>query len=200
MNTLPLFLAYSLDVAANFKYVLVFLGAIIEGPIIMIASGFLLHIGFFSFWPLFFSLALGDLVGDVIWYYIGYFYAKSFIRRFGRFFGLTIDNFEKVKSIFYRHHKKIMFFSKLTTGFGLAIYILMVAGATRVRMNIYMIINATGELFFVAMLLAVGSSFGKIYNNIDEGFKIGFVVISTAFLIIFIYNFQKHIRSRALKL
>jgi membrane-associated protein len=199
MDHLPPFITYSLHVAAHFKYVLLFIGTIIEGPIIMIASGFLLHLGIFTFWPLFISLALGDLVGDILWYYIGYYYAERFIKRFGKFFGLTLENFEKVKSIFSRHHKKIMFFSKLTMGFGLAIYILMVAGATRVHMKTYLIINFIGELFFVLMLLVLGSSFGKIYNSINHGFKIGFIIIAGIVVVVFIYNMQKYLRQRALK-
>ena len=104
MPTLPPFLEYSLSFISYFKYFFVFLGAVIEGPIVMIASGFLLSLGTFEAVPLFASLLLGDLVGDIIWYYIGYYFAGFFINKYGKFFGLKPELFEKVKTVFYKYH------------------------------------------------------------------------------------------------
>ncbi len=199
MEHIPSFLIYSLQVVVYLKYTLVFLGAIIEGPILMIASGFLLHQGFFTIVPLFFALVLGDLVGDVVWYYIGYYFSHTFIRKFGKFFSLTEERFEKVKIFFYKHHSKILFFSKFVMGFGLAIYILMVAGATKVNFLKYMILNAIGEFFFVAMLLYIGYSFGGLYHYFSNGFKIGFIVIIFLLLLLIISNVQKYLRDKTLE-
>jgi membrane protein DedA with SNARE-associated domain len=108
MQNIPVFLTYSLNAVIYLKYVLVFIGAIVEGPILMVVSGFLLHEGAFGLVPLFLALVLGDLVGDVVWYYIGYYFADKFIEKHGRLFGLTIPTFEKAKKFFFKHHIKIL--------------------------------------------------------------------------------------------
>ena len=199
MEQMPIFLSYSLSAIIYFKYVLVFLGTIIEGPIVMIAAGFLLNLGAFDFIPLFTALVLGDLLGDVIWYYIGYHFSATFINKFGRFFGLTPEIFEKVKIIFHKHHSRILFYSKFVMGFGLAIYILMVAGASRVNFAKYMLLNTIGEFFFVGMLMFLGFHFGRFYHYLSSGFKAGFLVGLAILLILFIHNFQKYIRNKTLK-
>ena len=39
---------------------------------------------------------------------------------------------EKVKGLFHRHHNKILFFNKITMGFGLSRYILTFAGISKI--------------------------------------------------------------------
>jgi membrane protein DedA with SNARE-associated domain len=199
MPTLPPFLEYSLSFISYFRYFFIFLGAVIEGPIVMIASGFLLSLGTFEVIPLFSSLLLGDLVGDIIWYYIGYYFAGSFINKYGKFFSLKPEIFEKVKTVFYKYHTRILFFSKIVMGFGMAIYILMVAGATKVSFSKYMILNVVGEFFFVTLMLLIGYYFGGFYRYMSNGFKIGFIVILIILSVLLIYNIQKYARKKALK-
>lgn len=200
MSNLPTFVIYAIHALIYFKYILIFIGAFVEGPILIIACGFMYHLGFFKLPPLYLALVFGDLLGDVAWYYLGYFFAERFIIKYGKFFGLTLETFEKVKSIFYRHHRKIMMLSKLTMGFGLSIYILMVSGASHVKMKTFLIINTIGEFFFVAMLMYLGYSFGKLYNYFQGGFKIGFLIFLGLVVVLFVYNTQKYLRTRMLKL
>jgi membrane protein DedA with SNARE-associated domain len=75
-SLLPGFLSF----LASYKYVLLFLGIAIEGPILMVASGFLILSGFFNPFYAFFTIMAGDLAGDIIWYYVGYFFAEPFLR------------------------------------------------------------------------------------------------------------------------
>lgn len=199
MPELPTFVSYSISAIIYWKYVLIFLGAIIEGPIVMIACGFLLSLGVFELFPLFSAIFLGDLVGDIIWYYIGGHFADLFIKKFGKFFGLTPETFEKVKIIFYKYHAKILFFSKIVMGFGLAIYVLMVAGVTKVNFAKYMILNAVGEIIFVSIMVLIGYYFGGFYKYLSNGFKIGFIVIMSVIVVLLIYNLQKYFRAKLLK-
>ena len=71
------------------KYALVFIGCIVEGPIVMITSGFLYRLGQFDILPLYLCLMAGDFVADVAWYIVGRFAARKLINRFGKFFNIT---------------------------------------------------------------------------------------------------------------
>ena len=194
MTHLPQFVITAVHSIIYFKYLLIFLGVVVEGPIIMISSGFLLHLGYFSFIPLFISLVLGDLVGDVAWYYIGHFYGESFVKKYGKFFGLNVPMFEKTKSAFSRNHKKIMFISKMFGGFGVGVYILMIAGAARVKLKTLLIINSIGEVFFVGMLVAIGYYFGELFNIFDKGIRVTIFISFLPIAIFLLIRLGKYLR------
>jgi len=190
------FITYSLGFVSYFKYPLLVIGACIEGPILMIASGFLFHQGVFPLIPLFLSLLIGDLMGDIIWYYIGYYFAEKAFNKHGKFWGVSPELFESTKKLFNKYHTKILLVSKLVMGLGLALAVLIVAGATRVPFKKYIFLNFIGEIFLVSWLLAVGYYLAEIYSKyISDFFKTGFILGTILLLILFLYivsRFVKH--------
>lgn len=199
MNLTP-FLSNILSAAAAWKYPLVFVGTIIEGPILMVAGGFLIHFGIFTFIPLYIAFVTGDLVGDIAWYYIGRFFADPLVRKHGKFIGVTPEMFEKTKKLFHRYHEWILFISKITIGFGLSLGVLMVAGATRVSFKKYVVLNLLGELFLVAVLISVGYFFGQLYNYIAEGFRTMFIIVTAVVVVSIMFGFTRYMKKRTLKI
>ena len=194
--TLPPLLNDALAFAVQYKYPLVFLGALVEGPLVMIAAGFLLHLGMFSLAPLSAALIVGDLVADVGWYYIGYYFAEPFIRRWGHFFGISPELFEKTKEIFRRHHARILFISKIIMGLGLALGTLIAAGASRVPFRTYILLNSLGEPIFVASMLTLGYAFAQLYGYVAEAFKFGFMAFGAVLAVAFVFGFSRYIRQK----
>ena len=90
------------------KYILLFLGCIFEGPVVMVASGFLYRIGGFEFLPMYIALVTGDFVADMLWYCVGRFGARGFIFRYGAYFGITPQSIEKIQKRFEKYHDKIL--------------------------------------------------------------------------------------------
>lgn len=158
-----------------YRYPLAAFGAFAEGPIIMVAGGFLLRLGEFSFLPLFSSLVLGDMLADAVWYWVGRNAAEPFLRRFGHIFGVTSEVFKKMERIFHRHDAKIIFISKITMGFGFALATLIAAGAVRISFKKYLLLNFLGDLIWVGFLLSLGYFFGNLYTLVDAGFRFAFV-------------------------
>jgi membrane protein DedA with SNARE-associated domain len=178
----------------SYKYLLLFLGIVVEGPILMMASGVLIHMGFFNLVFAFSIIVAGDLLGDVIWYYIGYFFAEPFLRKFGKFFKLTPEVFNGAKELFYKHHEKILFISKVTIGLGISLATLMAAGATHVPFKKYLMLNFLGELILVSMLLSIGYFFGQLYNSIAGTMKIYFIVGSIVVIGSILFYFTRYIK------
>lgn len=185
---LPTFLTYALTYANYFKYPLVFIGAIIEGPVLMVASGFLLHRKVFDAIPLFFALMLGDLLADVGWYFIGRFFAEPLLRNHGHFLSITPEVLEKAKQLFHHYHAKILFISKITIGFGMSLATLMTAGAARIPLRKYLSLNALGELILIPTLLTLGYFFGQASSYLNSTFEIIFL-IGVAGVVIFSMRF-----------
>lgn len=198
---LPPFLLQALTLAATVKYPLLFLGAIIEGPVLFVASGFFLHLGLVSLLPLFLALLAGDLVGDAAWYYIGYFFAEPMMRKHGKFFSLTPVAVEKAKALFSRHRGKILFISKATLGFGTSVgtlVVLMTAGVTRVPLAKYLLLNALGEIVLLTLLISAGYLFGSLYGSIADSFKIVSLMGSGAVVLLLVFGFGRFVKGRVL--
>ena len=196
MTDLPLPLIAILEAAVLIKYPLLFLATILEGPVIMVAAGFLFHLGHFPLIPLFCVLVIADITGDIIWFFVGRHFLEPFLKRHGHFLSVTPELLEKAKDLFRRYNVKILFISKVTLGFGMALATLMAAGASGMRFRTYLFINLAGELFLVAGLMAVGYFFGQVYSSLESGLRVGFMVVAGAIAVAAIFGFSKYIKHK----
>ena len=179
-----------------YRYVIVYPLAVVEGPILSMISGFLVRTGFFDFWPIYILLMAGDLTGDILWYLVGRHGARPLIERYGRFLSITEANVEKMEGHFHKHQMKILFISKLTTGFGFAIATLIAAGAVHVPFKKYLTINFFGQFIWTGALLAVGFFFGNLYTLVDKSLRWAFIVALVIICLGAMYGFGKAMRKR----
>ncbi|MCX6787360.1 MAG: DedA family protein [Candidatus Kaiserbacteria bacterium] len=160
------------------KYILLFLGTLVEGPLMMLGSGLLYHLGQVTFWPVYLVLVFGDLTADVGWYIVGYWGARPFFDRYGHYLGLTPDVIEKVERRFNHFSDRILIISKLTMGFGLSLATLTIAGMLRVPFWRYAVINLFCGFIWTAFLFYIGYFFGNIYELVPGYLRIAFVICS----------------------
>jgi membrane protein DedA with SNARE-associated domain len=179
-----------------YRYLIVYPLAILEGPVVMMISGFLVRTGFFSFWPVYLLLMAGDLTGDIAWYFVGRHGARPLIRRYGHFISLTEENVEKMEKLFHKHEMKILLISKITMGFGFALATLIAAGAAKIPFKRYFFINFFGQFVWTGILMAVGFFFGQLYTLVDKSLRWGFVVALILLVFAAIYGFGKAMRKR----
>ena len=105
-------LAATLPLLIKYGYALLFLGAVIEGPIITILGAFLASQGSFNIFFVFLAVVIGDLAGDALYYAIGYF--SSRFPKLLKFLGLTDERLKPVEDYYKEHGAKAMFFAKFT--------------------------------------------------------------------------------------
>jgi len=177
------------------KYVLLFLGCLIEGGVVMIVSGFLLSLGQFDLLPLYLTLLSGDFTADILWYSLGRFGTRHAIFKFGHYIGLTQSIFEKIESLFNRYHQKILIITKLTSGFGFVVIILMVAGMFKVPFKNYALIVFGGGVIWIAFLLSIGYFLGNIFLIIPRSLKIIFIAFSVI-LLVFAFRWIKQFMAK----
>jgi len=159
------------------KYVLLFIGTIFEGPVVMLASGFLYKLGQFDFIPMYLCLVSGDLTADIVWYCVGRFGTRRAIFKIGHFIGLTPEVLKKVEDRFHKYHQKILIISKLTMGLGFALFVLIVAGIFKVPFRSYVVLNLIGGFIWTLILITVGYFFGNVFLIIPGPAKIIFLCI-----------------------
>lgn len=187
-------LAWFVELIIHYKYAILILIAIPEGPVVMLLSGGLIRLGHLSFWPAYVALMAGDLIADIAWYCVGYYGGMRFVDRFGKFFGITREKVEIVGKFFHKYHNWILFISKITTGFGFALVTLMTAGLVKIPFKKYLLLNFIGQFFWTGGLIALGYAFGHLYVTISD--VLGRItLVGVVFLaLVFVYNVGKHIR------
>lgn len=178
----------------TYRYVIAYPLAIVEGPIVMTVSGFLVRLGFFDFWPIYLIMVAGDLTGDVIWYFVGRHGGRPLIEKYGKYVSVTPENVERAEKFFNKHQGKILFISKLTTGFGFAIATLVAAGAARVSFKKYFVINFFGEFIWAGFLFAIGYFLGHIYTLVNKGLHWMFLVAAVVAILVALYGFTRFVR------
>lgn len=182
----------------QYKYVVIFLLTLLQGPAVMTLSGFFLRLGTVQLIPIYIVLMAADLTGDTLWYGIGYYYAHPFAKKYGRFVGLSESALAKAETVFNKYHNRILFLSKISMGLGFALVILMTAGMTRVPFKKYIAFNALGQVVWTGLLLAAGYFFGDLYLVINSGLRDVTLVAGAIILIAIIYGFGRYMRQRML--
>lgn len=183
----------------QYKYPALVVLALVEGPYVMMLSGFLLKLGTVALIPTFIALSIGDLIADVVWYYVGHYFGNGFVRRFGRFFDITPESIERAKQLFGAHRKKILLGSKLTAGFGLSLGTLITAGMVGVPFWEYITLNFFGQLGWTAIMIAVGYFFGNFYIVINNVLGRVFIVAVAVFALFLLLRFARRLGRRAEK-
>lgn len=183
----------------HYKYAVIVPVTVLEGPLVMLISGFLIKLGYLAILPAYLCLMLGDIIGDVFWYMIGYYWGEPFIKRFGKYVSIDEKSVAIVKKVFHSHDTPILVISKLTMGFGFAIVTLFTAGLVKIPFRKYFILNLTGQLIWTGLLMYAGFALGKFYLTINS--IIGKTAMIALFIAIFfaLIGFGKYMRTRITK-
>lgn len=179
-----------------YRYLLLVPFAVIEGPILSIYCGFLLHEGTLTLVPTYIALMAGDLIGDIGWYGVGYYFGYRFIRRFGKIFNVYEQDVKKVTDIFHRHKDTILLVSKLTTGFGFALATLITAGIVKIPFRRFLFLNFIGQFIWTAVLLVAGYFFGNVYSQIEGVFGKMSLVAGFIAVVFALFGFGKYLGRR----
>jgi len=187
-----------LALIAHYRYVILVPVAFLAGFPTGMAVGVALRLGYLALVPAYLCIMLGELIGDIMWYWVGYRWGEGFVKRFGKYVGLSEAHVSTAKRLFGRYNQRILFFSKLTTGFGLAIPILFTAGMTRMSFWRYMRANLSGQFFWSGGLIAVGYFFGDLYLSVDTVFERISIVTTALIAAAAFLGFVRYLRSRIL--
>ena len=172
-------------------YVLMFVGMVLEGPMVTAAASFAAALGYFNIFAVFALALLGDLVADVAYYAIGYFSRVAVIESYGPRFGVTKARMKKLEQLLRSHPKKTIVVLKLIPG--IATPGLMMVGATRMKITRFASICVSIILPKVLIFMLLGYYFGNTYDSISKYVQNGeyFIIFSVIFLVVAYYCYTK---------
>lgn len=182
---------FLLSLVIQYKYLFLFPVVVAEGPLVTMASGFLVSIGLMDPLIALPIIIAGDVTGDLIYYSIGRFgerlaFTRWVIKKF-RFESIK----EKIIRSFESHSGKLLLFGKLTHALG-AVFLI---GAGYSRMNIYRFAwyAILGTFIKSSILLYVGYLAGTAYKQYEQAFEYWALIITLAsILVITIFVYFSH--------
>ncbi|MCW3107542.1 MAG: putative rane-associated protein [Segetibacter sp.] len=171
----------------EYRYLVLFPLAIVEGPMIAIIAGFLSVNGLLNPWIAFPLIVLGDIIGDSICYMFGRWRVPGFIRKISPWFGLTKQKIDRARVYFSSNPTKTIFLSKITLGIGVAgIYL---AGNARIAYNKFIAICLVTSAIQYVVYLGIGLLFGSAYIQINHylNYFASFSILAGLAIILFFF-------------
>lgn len=185
---LIIFLAAALECAA-------FLGLLIPGESIMLASGFFAHQGLLELDAVIVVGILGATVGDNIGYQLGSHLGREWLLRHGARFGLRPKRLAQAEAFFARHGAKAVFFGRFV-GFARAL-VPFVAGASRMRYRQFIVYDAIGAMLWTLGCVLLGYFLGASWQVAERWISRTGLVIGVLFTVAVVGIWIRRRRSRS---
>ncbi len=138
--------------------------SIAEGPVVTIASGFLVATGHLKALPAFGILIVGDLIGDALFYAFGRSVGTRVLARWAK--PNALERARKLQHRFLCKSDRTLVVGKLTHSVGALV--LIVAGMVKVSFPRFMTINFLATLPKSLVLLLVGYVIGSGYDLMPQ--------------------------------
>jgi membrane protein DedA with SNARE-associated domain len=176
---LIIFVAAALECAA-------FVGLLVPGESLMLASGFFAHRGLLELDAVIVVAILGATMGDSIGFQLGSRLGREWLIRHGSRFGLTRERFAKVDDFFSRHGPKAVFVGRFV-GFARAL-VPFVAGASRMTYGRFIAYDAIGAVLWCVACVTLGYALGASWRVAEQwinrsGLIIGAVLALVALIV-----------------
>lgn len=171
-------------------YALLFLGMLIEGPVVTAAAAFAAALGLLDVWAVFFISILGNLIPDIIYYTLGYWGREKLINKYGHYFGFTKEKAAKTEKMIEHHAGKSLIAIKLVPF--LATPGLILAGASRMGLKKYIlwsiVITVPSSLLYLIVGYYSGAAYSRFLHYLNIG---GYIIAGGIVLFILIGYLEK---------
>jgi undecaprenyl-diphosphatase len=137
-----------------------FLGLIVPGESLVLATGFLASEGALDLDALIITVAIGAAVGDNIGYEIGKRLGRPWLLRHGARFGVKEERLKRAECFFSRHGGKSVFLGRFV-GFARAL-VPFIAGSARMPYVVFLVFNALGAAFWASVVVLLGYFGGEL--------------------------------------
>lgn len=159
---------------AKYGLILLLPLAVVEGPIIAVLAGALAAHGVIPWYAALPMLILGDLIGDLIYYAIGRL-SDSRLHRFAVRLGIPVHRAEAFTTRVAARSTHMLLIGKWTHAIGALV--LIAAGAARVDVTRFLVVNLMATVPKSALLFFFGSYAGAHLVAAASRFGIGALIL-----------------------
>ncbi len=162
------------------RYLLLFVAALLEGPLATILAAGLVAQGVLGLAPVYATVVLGDLAGDLLCYAVGR-WCLARLSWPGR--GALRRRAAALCDYLRERPGRVLLVGKWTHSAGFAV--LLAAGAARVRPLVYMAYNLLGTLPKSALLMLLGYGLGRATDHLHGALRLaGLAGLALALLLL----------------
>lgn len=148
--------------------------SIIEGPIVTVIAAYLASLAYLNIYAVIVVVILGDLAGDIVLYGAGRWGSGA---KWMAKLGLTEERLAGLTTHFQGKGARTLFIGKWTHSAGAAV--LFAAGVARMPFAAFMFWNTLATVPKSLLFVAIGYSFGHLYNRIEGWIARGSAVMLT---------------------
>jgi membrane protein DedA with SNARE-associated domain len=156
--------------------------AVVEGPIVTVVAGWLVHLSVLSAGWTFLVLIIADLIGDSVLYAVGRSGKHIVPQRWQGRLGITDARLEQISDHFDQRGGSTLILAKVTHSFGFAA--LLAAGTGRMPFLSFLWFNLVGTIPKTAALLFLGYALGSAHQTINAWIGRGSLVILALGLVV----------------
>jgi len=165
---LIIFAAAALECAA-------FVGLLVPGESLVLASGFLAHQGVLELGPVMAAASAGAVAGDNIGFQLGARLGRDWLLHHGRRFGITAARLGRAERFFERHGPKAVFVGRFI-GFARAL-VPFVAGTSRMRYGRFLAYDALGAVLWTVTFVLLGYLLGASWRVAEQWIGRGSLIV-----------------------
>lgn len=177
----------------SFGHLGIFLSIALGGEILLLAAGMLTSLGYLNFLEIILAAVLGIVLVDSFWYFLGRAGRKIvFLKNLGKRF-IRKESYDHWEKQLRKYSVKTILFLRLIYGF--RAFILMAAGAAKMKFSKFFILNFLGSLIWATIFTLLGYFFGHSFNvlknTIENVYLFIPIVIACILIIILLIYFLK---------
>lgn len=178
-----------INLILTYRYVILLPLAFIEGPILALVVGFLVHLKYFDIIPAFLVMCAGDFFPDVFYYYIGYSGTESkIIKKYRAKSKFVADNMPIIEKLWREQGYKTMFLSKLA--YGMSTILLISAGLAKMPFRKYITYAFSVTLFQYGIIMTIGYYLSFSYVFATQYVKLAGIIVAVV-LVVFVLIYIK---------
>lgn len=150
---------------AQYGYLAVFIGSVLEGETILLLAGFAAHQGYLSL-PMVMAVGFcGGVLGDQTFFFLGLRYGRRLLSRFPRF----KPQVEKVQRLIERYHSAMIVMVRFM--YGLRFVGPVAIGASRIKVWRFVAFNVLGGALWAVLVGGAGYLFGQALGLVFADLK-----------------------------
>lgn len=173
----------------------VFLGLIVPGESIVLASGFLAARRWFDLDVLIVAVFAGAVVGDNIGYQLGRRFGRRWLVRHGHRFGVRPAKVARVDAFFEQHGGKAVLLGRMI-GFARAL-VPFIAGSSRLPYARFVVYNTLGAALWSVVTVLLGYFLGESWHIAERWMGQASAVIGAALLAAILFGWWRRRRHRS---
>ena len=180
---------------AQYGYIVVFLGTLLEGETVLILAGFLAHRGYLILSLVILTAFAGTFIGDQFFFYLGRLRGISLVERHRSW----QSRYEKASSLLRRHQIPVIVGFRFI--YGMRTVTPFLIGLSRVKPAVFFLLNGIGAFVWALAIGCLGYFIGNAMELIFQEVKRYEVAVAATIVcigvIVWLYHFIRGRPGRA---